>query len=170
MNKTLVITGPESSGKTSLARLLSKELKLPIIEEYSREYLSNHGPDYDLDDVIKMAREQLNRESQILEKYSGQCILDTDMMVYSIWVKEKYNIQVPFIEDALENSSDKIYLLCAPDLEWEDDPLRENPDLQDRQRLFEAYKAIIDNYGYQHHIIRGEGNERLKNALNSIKI
>ena len=170
MNKTLVVTGPESSGKTSLARLLSKELELPILEEYSREYLSNHGPEYDFDDVIKMAREQLNRERQTLENYSSQCILDTDMMVYSIWIKEKYNTQVSFIRYAIENSSNKLYLLCAPDLDWEDDGLRENPNLVDRKRLFDTYKAIIEKYGYQYHIIRGKGDERLKNALKSIKI
>ena len=36
----IAFTGPESSGKSTLSSWLSAEIKLPLIEEYAREYLT----------------------------------------------------------------------------------------------------------------------------------
>jgi len=50
----IVLTGPESSGKTALAHLLSKYFKVPFVPEYAREYLNKKNTKYDLSDLVKI--------------------------------------------------------------------------------------------------------------------
>ena len=58
-------------------------------------------------------------------------------------------------------------LVCAPDIPWEYDPLRENRD--DRDRLFDEYAAVLSANQINSHVVRGLGKERLANALELIK-
>ena len=169
MHSTIVVTGPESSGKTTLSSSLAKLLEMPLVEEYAREYLSELDSEYTFDDVIKMAKVQLKNEKAAIEKYNGRCILDTDLSVYKVWIEEKYKTTVPWIEEALREQTDKIYLLCDTGLEWEQDPLREHPQTEDRERLFKIYKSVLEQIGVKYHIVCGVGEKKTKNALEFIE-
>lgn len=68
MDKRIVITGPESSGKSTLTKLLAKEYKTSFVQEYAREYLEKIDRPYELEDVLIMAKEQLKQEEEALEK------------------------------------------------------------------------------------------------------
>ena len=169
MHSAIVVSGPESSGKTTLSRSLSKALKLPLVEEYAREYLSKLGSEYTFDDVIKMARVQLGNEKAAIAKYNGRCILDTDLSVYKLWIGEKYRSKVPWIEEALKEQTKKIYLLCDTGLEWEQDILREHPKPEDRERIFIAHQHILQVLRCEYYVVKGKGEERTKNALEFIE-
>jgi nicotinamide riboside kinase len=60
-----------------------------------------------------------------------------------------------------------MYILCKPDIEWEPDPLRENP--HDRDELFELYEGLLRESGSDYVISAGSMAERLQNALNLIE-
>ena len=60
--------------------------------------------------------------------------------------KEKYNLEIDWINDHLSQSANKTYFLCDIDVEWENDPLREHPKKEDRQRLFNLYKVLLEKY------------------------
>jgi len=51
----LVITGPESSGKTTLATQLANYWKTPLVTEASRDYL-NGKDSYQQHDLLKIAK------------------------------------------------------------------------------------------------------------------
>ena len=42
----IIVTGPESSGKTTLCKALSNHFKIPFSKEYAREYIERLGNDY----------------------------------------------------------------------------------------------------------------------------
>jgi len=155
----IVITGPESSGKTTLASLLSNEYGASLVGEYAREYLDQLNQPYELDDVLIMAKEQLRQEKNINSKPT---FLDTDLTVYAIWIKEKYNQEIDWIEEHLKNTKDKIYFLCDVNIEWEEDSLREHPSLKDRKRLFKDYVNLLEKYQLSYHIISGDVPSRIK--------
>ena len=141
----IIITGPESSGKTTLCKALSKHFKIPFSKEYARQYLKVIKKKYTQTDLLIIAKTQLKSEKE-------SAILDTDLITIKIWSNEKYGKCDKWILEEINKQKNKnrIYLLCKPDLPWQEDPLRENP--KDRMRLFEIYKKELSNLGHNYHI------------------
>ena len=73
----IIVTGPESSGKTTLCKALSKHFNLPFSKEYAREYLDALDRDYTQEDLLKIAKGQLQAESR-------KQLLDTDLITLKI--------------------------------------------------------------------------------------
>jgi len=61
-----------------------------------------------------------------------------------------------------------VYLLCDTDLEWEYDPVRENPDI--RNYLTEMYKNIIVTNKFPYFVVSGFGKNRTNNAVKIIDV
>lgn len=159
MTKKIVITGPESSGKTTLSNLLAEEYEANIVSEFAREYLQKLGRDYDFDDVIKMANEQLYMEEEVEGELA---ILDTDLTVFNVWIKEKYGKEIDWINEHLAAAQNKIYLLCDVVENWLEDPLREHPNIEDRKRLFAEYQNLLERNNLTYYVITGDLATRQK--------
>ena len=155
----IIVTGPESSGKTTLCKALSKHFNLPFSKEFAREYLNSLNRDYNQDGLLKIAEGQLKSEQNIQ-------LLDTDLITLKIWSKYKYGSCDKWILNQLEKqkSENRFYLLCMPDILWQADPQRENQD--DREELFELYKKELENLSHNYYIIEGEN--RTINAISKI--
>ncbi|MCB0529363.1 MAG: ATP-binding protein, partial [Saprospiraceae bacterium] len=54
----IVVTGPESSGKTTLAAALSDQLAAPVVPEFAREYLAHLGRAYQREDLAAIGAGQ----------------------------------------------------------------------------------------------------------------
>lgn len=135
----LVFTGPESTGKTTCAERLARENNLPLVEEYARKYLTENGPKYSKDDVLKMAEVQISNEKSANDKHP-LIVCDTDQLTYEIWGLEVYGEALGMDNFLVDK---KHYFLCYPDIPWEADPLRENPS--DRHRLFDRYLKYLQD-------------------------
>ena len=156
----IVITGPESCGKTQLAEQLSAELSLPVIHENARSYIQSiaSNPHYKPSDLVELLKLQL-----ILEEGADNRILDTDLLTLIIWWREKYGPVPAIFQAAMRSQSPRHYLLCAPDIAWQPDPLRENPS--DRERLFELYQHELELRNLPFDVVCGIGQSRLDCAL-----
>lgn len=168
MFRKIVITGPESTGKSTLSEALANHYQCHWIKEYAREYLQKINRLYTLNDVLEMAKMQHLLEKNISTYNKEFIFLDTDLTVYKIWIKEKYNTEIDWINEELKNSENKHYLLCNIDLPWIPDPLREHPNLSDRQRIFENYIYLLEENNFKYHIVSGQDEERLKNSIQFI--
>lgn len=164
MNK-IVLTGPESTGKSTLTKLLANYYNTNWVKEYAREYLEQLNQPYEFEDVLKMAKIQLQKENEIKLKASKHLFLDTDLTVFKVWINEKYNQKIEWIENEISSSKNKIFLLCDIDIPWQSDPLREYPNLKDRQRIFNQYIHILEQNHFQYHIISGNIENRLKKCI-----
>ena len=158
----IVLTGAESSAKSTLTQCLGERFGLPYALEFARFYLEEHGPDYDCELLRKMAKLHRDYQHRQVPPAASLGLFDTDLINYKIWAEEVFGKCPPEIIEGIQEETDHVYLLCAPDLPWEPDPLRENPD--DRDRLFELHRAEIERLGRRYQIVRGTGAERLKNA------
>lgn len=147
----IAFTGPESSGKTTLAAWLSSVLELPFIEEYARIYLADKTS-YIQKDLDAMAQKQV-----ALWPIKG-FVADTEMHVFQVWSQVKYAEVSPVISELLKQQHFNHYFLCAPDIPWEPDPLRENPD--DREQLFEFYLAALQKSERSFTILSGSLEKR----------
>lgn len=145
----IIVTGPESCGKTTLSQALSNHFRIPFLKEYAREYLQELGRDYSQEDLITIAKKQLEFEQDIQ-------LLDTDLITIKIWSNYKYSSCDKWIVEQIEKqkSEKRFYLLCKPDIAWKADPLRENPT--NRMELFELYKKELENLNHSYYIVEGE--------------
>ncbi len=153
----IAFTGPESSGKTTLAAWLSSFLELPFIEEYARTYLADQI-EYKQEDLDFMAKKQ----AELWPKLG--LIADTEMHVFQIWSAVKYAEVSPLIIELLNTQQFDHYFLCAPDIPWEADPLRENP--LNREMLFDLYLEQLEKSGRNFTILTGN----LENRQELIKV
>ena len=145
----IIITGPESSGKTTLCNALSKHFNLPFSKEYAREYLNALKRDYNPDDLLKIAKGQLQTEN-------GLQLLDTDLITIKIWSEYKYGSCDKWILTQIEKQKQekRFYLLCSPEIPWKPDKQRENPN--DREALFKIYKQELENLSHDYFIVDAE--------------
>lgn len=165
----LCLTGPESSGKTTLAQQLADRLNAPWVPEAARTYFQQRESvradhHYDQSDVLAIARQQLAAETAALQNHSGGAlVLDTDLSVIHVWFAERFGHGNAWLDEQWQALSPRCYLLLKPDLPWTPDPLRENPS--DRERLFERYVELLDKSARPYGVVAGDGSDRLENAL-----
>mgnify|MGYP003684979367 FL=1 len=161
----IIVTGPESSGKTTLCKALSEHYNLPFTKEFAREYLTDLGKNYLQEDLLKIATGQLENEQLIINNQQIS-LHDTDLITLKIWSDYKYGNCNNWILEQIEKQKveNRFYLLCKPDLKWDYDPLRENPT--NRNELLEIYKQELENLGHKFLIIKGE--DRNEQAIESL--
>lgn len=160
------ITGPESTGKSALAKDLAEYYSTVWVPEYSREYLEKLGRDYDFDDIARIARGQMESEDTLSARADKIIFCDTDLLVCKVWSEFKYGHCDPWLEQQVGNHIYDLYLLCNIDLPWVFDPLRENRD--QRQELFEIYLRELEKMNVNFAIVSGTGRQRLLDAISAI--
>lgn len=162
----IVFTGPECSGKTTLATEISQMYNFRLVPEIAREYLNEIKLDYTYHDVRQIGLLQLKAEQCAINE--GQSVVfDTDLLTILIWQVEKYG----HYDDDLYQSwlvlPIEIYFLCAPDLPWEPDDLRENPE--DRWRLYGIYREKMLNHKKPFIELTGNMNNRISSVNHFFK-
>lgn len=160
------IVGPECTGKTALARALGEHFAVGYVAEVARDYLAGRTA-YGPADVEAIARGQMALEARALATQESPVILDTDLLVIRVWWREKYGALPDWLRLAFAAQPPRRYLLTAPDLPWEPDPLRESPF--DRERLFEVYRATLAEERLRFDVVRGTGDARLRRALAALE-
>ncbi len=162
----VALTGPESTGKTSLASELAGHYNTVWVPEYAREYLEGTGHKYEEQDLLRIAKGQRRLEKNLIDKANRYIFCDTEMLVIKLWGLHKYGRVDEKIEKWIAKKPYHLYLLCYPDLQWASDPLRENPEGGDY--FFKQFENELKRSGFDYEVIRGNGNERLMTAVDAI--
>lgn len=176
----IVLTGPESTGKTALAAALAAALRTVWAPEFARFYLAHLGRGCTREDLQAIGRGQRLWE----QWYGGQAgrflVCDTDWTVLQIWEHYRFGgprYRFPKFEKLRKSQISAwhwqkgygpvvpadLYLLCAPDFPPEPDPLRENPD--ERDILFDWYEQLLKDTGANYMTLRGGHPVRLEQTL-----
>jgi NadR type nicotinamide-nucleotide adenylyltransferase len=165
--RRIAITGPESTGKTSLTIQLATLYDTVYVPEYARQYLNENGTKYTYEDVLKMAKGQIELERQMLRSAREVLFADTELTVYKIWL-EFYHWEVPkWMTDHIKNNAFDLYLLMDIDLPWVADGQRANPN--DRELIFYRFQEELDRSEANYGIISGSGPLRIDNAISTIE-
>lgn len=161
----IAVTGPESSGKTTFAVALAKALGGTFVPEFAREYLLTLQRNYTQDDLNIIAKGQL--KSWDANAHNSILVSDTEMLVMHVWSEVSYQNTSSYILKSLGSQTFDHYFLCSPDIPWEEDPLREHPEM--REELFELYLEKLEELDFPYTIISGDENKRLEKALLVLK-
>ncbi len=167
--KIIVVTGVESSGKTTLAQDLSAHYREPWVPETARAYLEARSGAYAFDDIEHIARLHMQSIHHAKQDANNFLFVDTALLVLKIWSEEKYHRCAPYILNSLATFAPTAYLLCTPDIPWEADALREHPNEQDRIRLHKTYLAHLQEEVSPFSLMAGTKKERLEKAIQLIK-
>ena len=174
--KVIVVTGPESTGKSTLCQQLAEHFHSEYIAEYARDYVAERDYKYTYEDVEHIARHQHEHLKQRIEQIKNTpsstdepylLFVDTHLIITKVWFEKVYGREPEWIAEAIAQSPVDLYLLCQPDTPWEYDPVRENPNI--RPELYARYKQLIEQHDFPYEEVSGLGEKRLKCALQKLK-
>jgi NadR type nicotinamide-nucleotide adenylyltransferase len=174
MLKKIVIIGPESTGKSTLCKLLAEHYTTLWCHEFAREYLLVNGPAYDFDDLHTIAKGQIDLENQYEllateNNPNGLLFIDTDLYVMKVWSEYVFGKCHQFILDTIVERKYDLYLFCNTDLPWVKDELREYPQEEPRKELYQIYKDLLINQQTPWVDISGDYEDRFKKAIDGIQ-
>jgi len=161
----VALTGPESSGKSTLTLALAKHFNVPHLLEYARTFLDRLDRPYVEEDLVPIAQGQLAQERKMAKGEGPIYFCDTSLLVMRVWGLYKFGRSDAQIKEMLLNHPADLYLLCSPDIAWTPDPLREHAAIADREALFKLYKQNLDEFHLPYGIVEGQGEARLDCAL-----
>jgi nicotinamide riboside kinase len=163
--KNIIVTGPESTGKTELCQLLADHYKTIWIPEFARAYIENLQRPYTFEDVEIIAKQQFR---EISENYQNKAhdfvFFDTSLIITKVWFDVVYRTNPDYLERMLNSAPFDLFLLCYPDIEWQPDKVRENGG-EMRLKLFRLYERELQTRKLPYFIVSGIGKQRLSNAL-----
>jgi NadR type nicotinamide-nucleotide adenylyltransferase len=168
MVKKIVVIGPESTGKSTLCKQLAEHYHTCWVPEYARNYLLEHGMNYSFEDLLEIAKGQLALEDSIIQNANDKVFIDTDLYVMKIWCEFVFGSCHPWITQQLQERKYDLYLLCNIDLPWVQDELREYPDVQTRQLLFDKYHALLRAQATPWILVKGDYEQRLQIAIQAV--
>ena len=164
----IVIFGPESTGKTTLAKQLAKHYNAAYVPEYARIYAEakqQKGETLTEEDVMPIAKGQLSLEC----KASGNRLLicDTDILETITYARLYYpEFESETLKKYAEKNTADFYFLTYIDTPWEADGIRDLPFK--REKAFFKFQQTLKTYNQPHILLKGSKEERFQKAIEEL--
>lgn len=169
MLKKVVIIGPESTGKSTLSQALATHFSCPWVREFARSYIEALDRPYNYEDLLQIAKGQIQQEELKSKEAQDLLICDTDLHVIQVWSKHKYGKVHDWILEQIESRVYDLYLLTDIDILWEEDPQREHPEPEMRQYFFDIYLQLVKSSNTPYTKISGTYSERIIKSIAAIQ-
>jgi len=164
----IAVVGPESTGKSTMANFLAKELSTFCVPEYARYYCENLNKQYTVEDEVNMFHGQRALEEAIAARVANNLLLcDTTILTVKIWCDHLFQFTPDIVVNEIKTRKYDLYLLMDIDLPWEDDPLRDFPD--QREHFLEMWKKELNAINANYVLVSGIGEQRMNNGLQACK-
>ena len=168
----IVVTGSECTGKTSLAQELALALDAPLTLEAARLYGETSEQPLSLATVEPIARLSMRIEDETIAQAGGSppplLVRDTDLVSTVVFAHHYYGKAPAWIELEARARRGDLYLLCAPDIPWRPDSLRDRPLA--REEIHEAFIQHLNRIGARVVTIQGTGRARFVAALAAVRV
>jgi HTH-type transcriptional repressor of NAD biosynthesis genes len=138
--KKICLFGPESTGKSTLAKRLAEAYHTGYVPEVAREVITSN--DFSVEDIIHIGHGQTQRIIEKEKTADKLLFCDTDLITTQIY-SQYYLHQVPPVLYELERKVKyDFYFLLNNDVPWVADGLR---DLRDnREFMFSRFKSALE--------------------------
>lgn len=162
----ITIFGSESTGKTTLATQLASHFQTLWVPEYARIYQEEQERVLTYQDVIPIAKGQLQLETVYSLKVQNLLICDTDILETKVYSEAYYGKCPKWLLQTIPDYYADLYLLMNIDFPWVPDGIRDRPD--DREMMHARFQDELTSRNLSFVIISGTLQERLQKALEFI--
>lgn len=138
----VVVFGPESTGKSTLAKALAEEFNTQSVPEFMRLYLQEkwdqHQETCTEADMLPIAKGQIRLENEAAKKANKILFCDTNLLQNWVYAKVYFDdYRNPLFEEYVNKHEYQLYILCDIDVPWQADDLRDKPD--EREKMFAIF-------------------------------
>lgn len=164
--KVLVLTGPESSGKSWLAKELQAAFGGMVVGEYVRYFIEHEQRETCYADIPAIARGQLAWEDSARAARPELLILDTHLLSNILWSQCLFGQCPDWLHNELLKRRYDLHLLLAPEgVPWVNDGQRCQPDLHERLGFHRRCQEWLEQYQQPWQPITGDWRTRREQSL-----
>jgi len=156
------LLGGESSGKTTLAQALAHRLGTAWVPEYGRQRWEERGGALVFDDLLHIARTQLDHERQLARHAHRWLVCDTSPLTTLLYCHDLFGRAAPELERLATRHYDHVFL-CAPDFPFVQDGTRRDEGF--RRRQHGDYVRELAARSVPFTVLEGDPEQRIATAL-----
>jgi NadR type nicotinamide-nucleotide adenylyltransferase len=156
--KRVCTLGGKASGKTTLAQALATKFETTCVPEYGRELWKQKNGELVYEDLLAIARRQVEREQSAATGANRYLFCDTSPLTTLFYSLELFGRAEPELETLSRRKYD-LHVLCAPDFKFDREGTRR--DAAFRQRQHEWYLQNLARRGIPYLLAAGTIEARL---------
>lgn len=161
----VAVVGPESVGKSTLARDLAIHFGGVDVQEYGRDAYPWADPEYvarpeHMLEICAGHDHLLRAAAQRADRY---LFSDTEALVTRVWSEIYLGEVPPGVDQALEAQHFDLFLLLDVDVPWVDDGTRTWAHVRDRQ--FQTLRKALKERGLPFRVISGTWEQRVSESI-----
>jgi NadR type nicotinamide-nucleotide adenylyltransferase len=166
--KTIAVVGPESTGKSTLCKMLASHFQTIWQPEWARNYLGERHCTYD--DMEIIVQGHFAEYSKYKANARKILFMDTEAVTTLVYSRHYYG-KVPLYVQEMANRMHEfvdMYLLTDIDVPWVADTSRDLGEPWQRQKIRRDIQTQLERRNLPYTIIRGEWNERFRLAVHTV--
>lgn len=164
--KLICLYGPESTGKSVMAKKLAEHYKTVFVPEVARELIISNT--FNREDIINIGRTQTERVFQKARKANKVLFCDTDLITTQIYSRHYLKVVPPILYELEKMIQYDLYFLFDIDVPWVSDGLRDLGAMQERQAMYTTFKNELDRRKISYIKVWGSWEKREQIIVDSI--
>lgn len=163
----IAIVGPQSTGKSTLARQLAEHFGTVWVPEYARAYADRKQASLTADDVEAIVAGHFDAEEALAQQCHLRLFVDTDAVMTALYARYYYQSCPVWLDALAASKTYDLYLLTAADVPWVADPQRDPPTV--REDFFKSCQKALQTKNANFVVISGNWSERLQQAIAAVQ-
>lgn len=169
--KKIAVIGPESSGKSTMTKILAEEYNGIIVNEYGRTLSEVKTNDLSKDDFLQIMKgQQVLIDIAVKKSTSPYVFIDTEAYVTYLFSKIYLGEYVEEILEFGKTQNIDHYIVLAPTVKWVDDGTRVLGDQEKREEFYKNLVDILEKHSKSYACIESDSyNERVWDARDEVE-
>lgn len=164
--KVVCFYGPESTGKSFMAKKMAEKYNTEFVPEVARELITSN--DFSREDIIMIGRAQTERIFQKARKAKKILFCDTDLITTQIYSRHYLKVVPPVLYELEKMVAYDLYFLFDIDVPWVHDGLRDIGEEKKREEMFEIFKHELERRNIPYIKVEGDWEVREKIIVKGI--